>query len=182
MRLNNYAISTKSLKVSAWVVSFMFAVFSPDLYARETEQFTGASGTATVAPDCMARGRKLDIDNAGVLTWKASSRDQFRSRARVSGTITKLYANRTGHIHLQATIGTKPTDTVEIIYNEHFGRVPRIPIGGSIEACGDYITARARTSRYPGSPDGALVHWVHRSTNTNHESGYMMVDGVVYGH
>ncbi len=133
------------------------------------------------APDCQAGRKNLAVDNPAVIGWKATSREQFHARARISGTITDVYSEATGHIHVQATIGPNPTDTIEVIYNEDFGRVGRFDKGSSIEACGDYITARLRNGRYPPSPDGAIIHWVHKSTSSSHESGFMIIDGVVYG-
>lgn len=79
-------------------------------------------------------------------------------------------------------IGQNSYDTIEVIYNEMFGKVPSMQIGAQVEACGDYITAKAINGKYRASPDGAILHWVHESTRPgSHASGYMMIDGVVYG-
>ena len=71
--------------------------------------------------------------------------------------------------------------TVEVIYNEAFGQMPTLNPGAIIEACGDFITAKSQSGPYPASPDGAIVHWVHKAPNARHESGYVVVDGVVCG-
>lgn len=133
--------------------------------------------------DCRADGIAFGFNNEEVLEWKATSREQFKARAYVTGVITKIYTRKGGHDHVQMKIGPNPQDTLEVVYNKHFGHVPEYPLGASIEACGDYITARKPYRRYPASPDGALIHWVHRSKNvTKHEHGFVVVNGILYGH
>lgn len=157
------------------ITALIFVSLNVSAYTRELPT------AETTTPDCMANGRKLEIDNAKVLEWKKTSKEQFHGRARISGKITKIYANRTGHIHLQATIGINAGETLEVVYNEDFGRVSRLDLGSTIEACGDYITSRKANGHFPASPDGAIIHWVHHSTNPNHESGFIAIDGIVYG-
>lgn len=134
------------------------------------------------APDCMSRGRLLPINNSEVLEYKKTSKEQFRSRGHIEGTVTKVYGGKASHYHFQATIGPNKADTIEIIYNKSFGEIPNIAIGSQVQACGDYITARVPSGRYPASPDGALIHWVHHSPNPRkHDHGFVILDGVVYG-
>jgi hypothetical protein len=62
-----------------------------------------------------------------------------------------------------------------------FGATPTVQVGDTVEACGDYITSYAQGGGYAASPSGALIHWIHRSDSANHPSGYLMVNGVLYG-
>jgi hypothetical protein len=62
-------------------------------------------------------------------------------------------------------IGPKPTDMIEVIYSLAFGPAPHVPaVGAHMVACGDYITSN-KDAKYPASPDGAVIHWIHRSKN-----------------
>jgi hypothetical protein len=142
-----------------------------------------ASGFAQAQTvSCLSHGSPLAINNTDILNWKATSRNQFRSRAHLSGTFIKRYADQTGHEHFEVQIGSQSSDTIEIIYNQEFGSIPAINPRAVIEACGDYITANASVGGYKASPDGAIVHWVHQSTNpSGHDSGFVMVDGKIYG-
>lgn len=132
-------------------------------------------------PDCLAKGKRLGVNNAQVRKWKATTRTQFLARAHVSGRVTRLYPTRTGHAHFQMEL--EGGETLEVVYSLAFGNLPKkIPLGTDVEACGDYITSNAPTSKYPTpSPDGALIHWIHRSDSRSHESGYLALDGRVFG-
>lgn len=132
----------------------------------------------------MGKGQPLPVNNGQVLDWKFNSKNQFKDRGHVQGILTKIYQNKTGHRHLQVQIGDSPRDKVEIIYNESFGKMPEevLRLGANFEVCGDYITSNKRAGGYPASPDGAIIHWVHKSTNNHHDSGYVMIDGELYGY
>lgn len=132
---------------------------------------------------CMAKGQPLPINNEQVLEWKFKSKNQYKNRGHIAGFLKKVYKNKTGHRHLQVQIGEGVRDTIEIVYNEGFGRMPDAVLteNAEIEACGDYITSNKRTDRFKASPDGAIIHWVHRSTASYHDSGYVIINGVVYG-
>lgn len=135
------------------------------------------------SPTCLSNtGQQLQVDNAQVLNWKASSKNNFHSRARVLGVVGKVYADKTKHDHFQIKIGDQPQDTIEIIYNSKFGPLPDLQAGMTIEACGDYITSNKQSGNYPSSPDGAIIHWVHRSPNPHHPSGYLITNGVLCGY
>jgi hypothetical protein len=137
---------------------------------------------AASAPDCVDRGVALPIINDQVLHWKTSTPNQFMARARVAGPVTKVYPDHSGHHHFEIQLGAGPADFLEVIFNEAFGAVPAIHAGMQIEACGDYITSTAQSGPYPRSPDDAIIHWVHASPNpTRHPSGYLVIDGVLYG-
>ena len=136
----------------------------------------------TQIPNCMARGKIMPIDNATVLKWKHTSANQFRSRGHILGTVVRVYPDHTGHHHNEVQIGSTANDYVEVIYNEEFGIVPQASPGAKFEACGDYITANKSIGRGPPSPDGALIHWVHRSNDVvAHDSGYIVVNGILCG-
>ena len=135
------------------------------------------------SPLCMSKGQPLPLNNEHVLNWKHTSRNQFKSRGHIEGTLGRVYNDATGHRHFQIVIGSNANDTIEVIYNEKFGKIPASALqqGARVETCGDYITSNARTGRYNASPDGAIIHWVHESTNSRHDSGYVMIEGQTYG-
>ena len=150
------------------LLSFVFVIFS-------------ASFSFAAAPDCMVKDRVLPVINEQVLQWKKQTPNQWKSRGHIEGTLTKIYPNKSGHIHIQVQIGQNSYETIEVIYNTKFGNVKDMHVGSQVEACGDYITSKAMSGNYRKSPDGAILHWVHESTRPSHESGYMMIDGTVYG-
>ncbi len=136
---------------------------------------------AQTLPNCLDRsGNSLPVNDAQVLQMKISTPNQFLARAHIKGFIQHAYADHNGHTHFEARIGAKPTDTIEIVYNESFGSLPPLVPNMIVEACGDYITSNAATSQYPASPDGAILHWVHRTTG-GHPGGYVAISGVAYG-
>ena len=147
-----------------------------------TALFSSAPADAeSRAPKCLDHERTLAVNDAQVAQWKHSTKNQFLARAHVVGTIEKIYPNQTGHAHFEILLdGTN--ETLEVVYSLDFGKIPALAIGAQVEACGDYITSNAKTPQYPPSPDGAIIHWVHRSDNVKkHDSGYVVVDGRVYG-
>jgi len=134
-------------------------------------------------PTCFDGGHSaLAVNNVQVDYWRVSSPNQFHSRAHIRGALLRIYQDQGNHSHFSVQIGVDDKHSVEVIYNQEFGNLPQLKVGDEVEACGDYITASAPHGRYPASPDGALVHWVHRSTRDGHESGYVAIAGVVYGH
>ncbi|MNJ92628.1 hypothetical protein D3C87_103020 [compost metagenome] len=132
----------------------------------------------------MGKGQPLPVNNEQVLNWKYKSKNQFKDRGHISGVLTKVYKDKTGHRHFQVRIGEEPRDTIEVIYNQSFGRIQEkvMQIGAIVEACGDYITSNKRAGGYQASPDGAVLHWVHKSTNPRHDSGYVAIEGELYGY
>ena len=136
---------------------------------------------ADTVPNCMASGQILSVNNAQVLDWKRTTKNQFHGRALIQGMLTKVYSDKTGHHHFQVNLGANAADTLEVVYNEGFGSMPPLKVGMQVEACGDYITANARVGHYAPSPDGALIHWVHKSTTPKHDSGFVVIDGQVCG-
>ncbi len=137
---------------------------------------------APFTPSCLANGRELLVNNEAVIQWKHSTKNQYRNRAHIQGKVVRFFPDHTGHHHYEVQIGGNQNDLIEVIYNEEFGAVPKASIGATFEACGDYITSNATKGHLPASPDGAIVHWVHKSTNlASHDSGYIIVDGILCG-
>lgn len=133
-------------------------------------------------PQCVAYGRELPVNNEQVLNWKRTTANQFQDRANVSGQVVRLFADRSSHAHFEIQIGPRQGDVLEVVYNLHFGAIPEVQLGMQVQACGDYITATAHTGKYPPSPSGAIIHWIHMNPkNRGHDHGWMMIDGVVYG-
>ena len=128
---------------------------------------------------CLDHGKALPVINEQVIKWKSSTANAFLARARIKGTIDQLFPDHSGHRHFSLKIGPNPTDHIEVIYNLSFGNMPVPSIGMTSEACGDYITSIAQTGSYPPSPDGGIIHWVHKSTH-GHESGYVILNGIKY--
>ena len=139
--------------------------------------------TVLASPPCPdGMGGEIQINNEQVLTWKKSTPNQYLNRAKVKGVVQDIYPERKTHYHFQIKIGPKEKDTLEVIYNIGFGEINRIVPGMNAVACGDYITSNAPTDVYQPSPDGAIIHWLHRSPRPHrHPSGYLELDGVVFG-
>lgn len=146
-----------------------------------------------VPPPCIARDRQtgrdhaLVINNEHVLKLKKTTPNQTLSRAYVQGTYIQAYSDPSNgqHDHFSIQIGrtAQKVDRLEVVYNVEFGRLPRLQPGDTVEACGDYITSSAPTDRYRASPDDAIIHWVHENPRgKGHESGFLRINGVVYGH
>src|SRR4051812_8822517 len=94
-------------------------------------------------PPCMDGKDQLPVMNPQVLDWKSTTANQFLARARVAGPVTKLYPDRNGHKHFEIKIGPNAKDTLEVVYNISFGKLPALKLGMTVEACGDYITSTA---------------------------------------
>lgn len=138
-----------------------------------------AAGASPVDDTCLDHGKTLEVINAQVLDWKKNTANAFLARARISGVVDQVFPDHSGHRHFSLKIGPQIDDHIEVIYNLSFGPLPTPDIGASIEACGDYITSISQTGSYPPSPDGAIIHWVHRSPH-GHESGYVILNGIKY--
>jgi len=135
----------------------------------------------TQPPPCLNDdGSTLAQNDNQVISWETTTRNQFLARAHVVGQIENIYANETGHAHFSIGLGNGHS-TLEVIYNLSFGELPRLTPGMNVEACGDYITSNAAAGGYQASPDGAIIHWIHKSDNEKHKSGYLSINGVTYG-
>jgi hypothetical protein len=96
--------------------------------------------------------------------------------------VSSILPDRNGHAHFVIQIGKRADDTIEVIYNEDFGKMPTPKVGATVQACGDYITSTAQSGPYPASPEGAIIHWVHMNPRgKGHDAGFTIVDGVLYG-
>ncbi len=134
------------------------------------------------SPRCTDRGKDLPINNDQVLQWKSGSKNGYKARGHILGRALRRYPGKRGHEHFAVQIGKAASDTIEIVYNTRFGKLPTLRSGAPVEACGDYITSNKQSGPFPASPDGAILHWVHINVGTpGHEHGYVSVDGVVTG-
>lgn len=137
------------------------------------------SGTSAIDETCLDHGKSLNVINDQVIEWKSNTANAFLARARIEGTVDQVFPDHSGHRHFSLKIGPQLADHIEVIYNLSFGQMPTPTIGMKAEACGDYITSIAQTGSYPPSPDGGIIHWVHRSPH-GHEPGYVILDGIKY--
>ena len=142
---------------------------------------TAAAWSAQAQTACLDNsGNALPLNNNQVIQWKTDTQDQFHARAHVTGPISKTYSDYTGHNHFEIQLGPDANDKIEVVYNQGFGDLPDLNVGDSTEICGDYITTG--TVGHDGSPDGAIIHWVHKNPSGHgHPSGYVVVNGVLYG-
>jgi hypothetical protein len=135
--------------------------------------------TSSLDETCLDHGQSLSVINDQVIHWKSSTANAFLARARIEGIVDQVFPDHAGHRHFSLKIGPQVTDHIEVIYNLSFGNMPTPTVGMTGEACGDYITSIAETGSYPPSPDGGIIHWVHRSPR-GHEPGYVILDGIKY--
>ena len=146
---------------------------------QDPGQSTPADGS--IQP-CMNQGQVLPVMNEQALQWRETQASGFKTRALISGTVDEVFPDQTGHRHFSLKVGPNPGDHIEVIYNESFGAMPLPQTGEEAQACGDYIVATQQNGGYAASPDGALVHWVHKNTDhSSHDNGYVVLNGVVYG-
>ncbi len=132
-------------------------------------------------PECLdSKGNNLPVDNAQAVAYKTSTANGSTSRAHVAGPITKIYPDKNGHNHFEISLGNASGDTLEVVYNISFGALPALAVGMNAEACGDFINSNGPENGYPASPDGALIHWIHK-TNSGHPGGFTIIDGNLYG-
>jgi hypothetical protein len=155
-------------------MGLFFALTSTSVQAQ-----TQAAGQT---PSCTDQGKSLSIMNEQALQWKATQSSGFQTRALLSGTVDEVFPDHSGHRHFSIKIGPQANDHIEVIYNESFGAMPLPQTGDLVQACGDFIVATQQNNGYPPSPDGALIHWVHKNPHSGgHENGFVVLSGVVYG-
>ena len=134
------------------------------------------------SPVCTSNHQPLPVNNDQIIKFKSQTPNGYHDRGHVTGKVTQIFPDATNHNHFEITLLATPATTLEIIYQQSFGRLPDLQVGDSIEACGDYITSNDNFNGYKPSPDGAIIHWVHRgSGHEAHDDGYVMVNGVVFG-
>lgn len=150
-------------------LSFLILLFSLNLYAGKPHNI----------PDCLDGKKAIPVNSERIAEFKRSSKDQFKARGHIQGEIAAVYHTSGGHDHFQVIMNDQSQTTIEVIYNNSFGKLPALSAGALVQACGDYITAR----KIRPSPDEAILHWVHRSNKPkSHESGFVAIDGEVYGY
>ena len=131
---------------------------------------------------CLDHGKPISVDDQQVIKWKHTTANQFLARAHVQGKIGQIFSDKNGHKHFELQMDNHTDDTVEIVYSLAFGVLPTLKSGMNVEACGDYITSTGQTGSFPPSPDGAILHWVHKNPKDHgHDSGFVAIDGVTYG-
>lgn len=119
----------------------------------------------------------LPVNNEVITKYKHATENGFEARAHIKGRIGKDYSDTKGHTRFQVVLTNN--ETIELVYNDGFGNLPKLQEGMEVEACGDYITSN-KNAEYPASPDGAIIHYVHVSTN-KHLSGFVVINSNVYG-
>ena len=150
--------------------------------SHPTPKYPSDPSAPSNEPPCLDdNNQELAADDAKIIELKTSTANQYLTRAHITGVVGNIYPDETGHTHFQAVMGPNPGDTIEVIYNDSFGALPRIVPGMTVDACGDFINSFAATSRYQASPDNAIIHWIHRNPRGGHPSGFIMLNGVVYG-
>jgi len=148
-----------------------------------------AAAEETNLPDCLDRNRQVirGDNNEEVLRWKEETKNQYKDRALIKGVLVGITLDRRSHLQLEVNlVGDENSrdvrNHIEVIYNKSFGEVAAVSPGMTVEACGDYITSNAQSGPYKPSPMGAILHWVHKSNTPNrHASGFLAIDGKVYG-
>lgn len=144
---------------------------------------------AASPPPCNdVRGSAMSVDNARILNLKKSTKNQYRDRGYIQGTLVGVLQDRKSHLHLDVFLGETPSgrgrdSDIEIIYNRAFDEIDGRSLrpGAEVIACGDFINSFAPAGRYPASPVGAILHWTHMAPQPPHQHGFLMIDGKLYG-
>jgi len=167
--------SMKKTKVLARFIGFVNVAVLGMLFSLPAHAYT-------TPPACLDdNGSVIAVIDDQVVQWKTSEPNGQLLRAHISGPIVKLYPNQSGHAHFSVKIGTGPKDTLEVIYNLSFGAIAHVAVGMQVEACGDFINSYAPENGYQASPDGAIIHWIHKSDSQSHKGGFLEINGVLYG-
>jgi hypothetical protein len=164
-------------------------VFVKGLFAFLSLVFVSSVAFAANLPECFDRdGNSMRVDNARVLRMKRETKNQYKDRAFVQGVLVGVVQERKSHLHLDVFLGETPDgrgkdSDIEIIHNKAFsapnGR--ELTAGMEVAVCGDFINAFKQAGNYPPSPMGAIIHWTHMSTRSNHPAGFVVIDGEVFG-
>lgn len=135
-------------------------------------------------PVCLDFSDEISIDNSHALRFKSEQKNGALTRAYIQGKVISIPETHGSHDRFSISIGPKSTDTVEVIYNKEFGTMPAVRTGEEVIVCGDFINSFAQTGRYPPSPDGAIIHWVHYNPGNRsaaHEHGFIQFGGDLVG-
>lgn len=131
------------------------------------------------AVQCVDHRQILGVDNEKAIQLRSQRQSGFTTRLLISGIVDEVFPDRSGHRHFSVKIGPNPDDHIEVIYNLSFGSLPVPTVGETAEACGDYIVSTSQNGGYQASPDGMIIHWVHRATG-GHEAGFTILNGQLY--
>ena len=143
--------------------------------------FAGGRQQQSPVPECMDGRRALSEMNQEVLDLRTNKPSGYKARALVQGQVEEVYADSGDHLHFSIRIGKAADDRIEVVYNTSFGRMPIPQKGEEVIACGDYIVSTSQNGKFPPSPDGAIIHWVHQSPGKGHDHGFVHMSGVLYG-
>ncbi|RYZ81232.1 MAG: DUF3465 domain-containing protein [Proteobacteria bacterium] len=159
--------------LSLALVSFVFTA------GFATSAFAGRDGEQGICMD--GSTRMQSYNNEQVLSWKKSTPNAWHGRGFVNGAVSEVVDSTPGHFRFVVKIGPKSSDLLEVVYNSAFGALPELRPGTPVAICGDFINAFERSGRYPPSPAGAIIHWVHGSNSKRHEDGFVAVNGTIFG-
>ena len=163
------------LSASARISCFLSAVVLICSCSRAIDSTVSTDTSSSLASqECMGLQGPLAVNNAEVEKWEQTSKNQFHARGHIQGAITEVFHDQTGHKHFSVALSASNKSVVEVIYNQSFGELPSLSAGMEVEACGDYITDRS-------SPERGILHWVHRSDTESHPSGFVAINGTLYG-
>ncbi len=148
--------------------------------------FLAQSAWAATIPECIDDdGKAMPIDNAAPLVWKTKEANGWQARSHIDGHFVAVTNDGPSHYKFSIQVGPDKSDLIEVVYNKEFGKYPAVFPGMKVEACGDFINAFAQFGRYPPSPAGAIIHWVHKNPRYKagkHEHGYLVMDGTLVGY
>jgi hypothetical protein len=148
--------------------------------------FLVQSALAKIAPECIGEeGQAIPIDNSTPISWKIKEANGWQTRSHIDGYFVAVTNDGNSHFKFTIQIGPDKNDLIEVVYNKEFGQYPAVFPGMKVEACGDFINAFAQFGRYPPSPAGAIIHWVHKNPKYSpgkHEHGYLVMDQVLVGY
>jgi hypothetical protein len=140
-------------------------------------------------PPCLDHGTVLPADNARIVLLKKTAEVGKTIRAHASGRVSRVFPDQhnshgTTHVHFEIRLDNQPDPSavLEVVYSEDDGLMPNPAPGAQVEACGDFINASAPNGGYGASPSGAIIHWVHQTDTPNHDAGFVVMDGVLYGY
>ena len=165
---------------NTWNTNLIPSILALTLLASLNPAFASAAD-----PTCIGVGAAIPIDNARALELK-NSNSGAAIRANVAGKIDRIFnvqcnSKGTCHDHFEIKLGPKDKDVLEVVYSNDFGDLPKLQVGDDVQACGDFINTSAPPKAGPASPSGAIIHWVHKSTCMDHETGFVSVNGTLFG-
>lgn len=128
---------------------------------------------------CMDNGQVLSVDNQKAIQLRSQQQSGYSTRLLISGVVDEVFPDHSGHRHFSVKIGPNPNDHIEVIFNLSVGSLPVPTVGETAEACGVYIVSTSQNGGFPPSPDGMIIHWVHRGGG-GHDPGFVILNGQFY--